>query len=141
METILFGEYAISCEPARIDLDAVEELLCQTYWAKNRPREVIEKSLQNSIVFGAFLDGKQVALARVVTDYATFGWVCDVVVDPDHRGRGLSKALMDALLGHPELTAMRRLILATKDATSLYSRYGFKELAGDLAWMELRQDL
>ena len=141
METILFGEYAISCEPALIDLDAVEELLRHTYWAQNRPREVIEKSLQNSMVFGAFLDGRQVALARVVTDYATFGWVCDVVVDPQHRGMGLSTALMDAILAHPELGAMRRLILATKDATSLYSRYGFKELASDLAWMELRRDV
>ncbi|MGI8924656.1 MAG: GNAT family N-acetyltransferase [Fimbriimonadales bacterium] len=103
METILFGEYAIYCDPGRIDLDAVEALLRQTYWAKERPREVIEKSLRNSIIFGVFLHGEQVAVARVVTDCATFGWVCDLVVDPDHRCKGLSKALMDAILAHPEL--------------------------------------
>jgi GNAT superfamily N-acetyltransferase len=131
-----YGNYVISWDPARIDLDAVEGLLRTTFWANERPRSVIEKSLENSITFGAFLGEQQVALARVVTDYATFGWVCDVVVEDAHRGNGLSKAMMEAIMSHPELGCMRRFILATNDAHSLYERYGFKRLDGDTRWME-----
>jgi GNAT superfamily N-acetyltransferase len=101
-----------------------------------RPREVIDKSLANSLTFGVFFKGEQIAVARVVTDYATFGWICDVVVQENHRGKGISKALMDSIVSHPELKAMRRFILATRDAHSLYERYGFKDLKGDYRWME-----
>jgi len=134
------GDYIISCDSHRIDTDAVESLLRQTFWACRRPRAVIEKSIINSITFGGFIGGQQIAMARVVTDRATFGWICDVVVAPEHRGKGLSKAMMEAILEHPELKGMRRFILATRDATSLYSRYGFKELLDDYRWMELYKE-
>jgi GNAT superfamily N-acetyltransferase len=115
----------------------IERLLRDAYWSADRTPERIERSLQNSLVIGAYDGVHQVGLARVVTDRATFAWLCDVIVDEDYRGRGVGKALVAAAMAHPELQGMRRWMLATRDAHQLYRRFGFAELAAPERWMEL----
>jgi len=124
------GEFEISDDPARLDLDAVERLLRGTYWAVNRPRSVIEQSIARSLVLGAYWRGALVGYARAVTDGCTFAWICDVVIDETHRGTGLGKALVEMLITHPEIANTRQL-LATRDAHTLYERFGF-ERSGDV---------
>jgi GNAT superfamily N-acetyltransferase len=106
--------YELSDERERLDLDGVERLLRGAFWAKNRPREVIVRSIENSFVLGVKHSGEQVAFARVVTDYATFAWLCDVIVDEAHRGKGIGKWMMDVLTAHPRLQGFRRWLLATR---------------------------
>jgi GNAT superfamily N-acetyltransferase len=118
------GEYLISTEPARLDLDRICYFLSRSYWAGDRPREVTAKALRNSLCFGLYHGGEQVGLARVVTDRATFAWLCDVWVDKAHRGRGLGKWLVACVVAHPELCDLHLFILATRDAHELYARYG-----------------
>lgn len=118
------GEYEISDDPARLDLDVIERLLRGTYWAWERSRAAIEKSIARSICLGAYWRGVQVGFGRAVTDGATFAWVCDVVVEEAHRGAGLGKALVEAVVRHPEIVDLRQ-VLATRDAHSLYERLGY----------------
>jgi GNAT superfamily N-acetyltransferase len=89
----------------------------------------VETSIQNSLCFGAFCDGKQIGFARVITDFATFAYLADVFVVPEHRGRGMSKMLVRAVLAHPQLRGLRRILLATRDAHGLYKKFGFEPLA------------
>ena len=128
--TCTHGEYDISDDSARLDLDAVERLLHGTYWAAERPRAVIEQSIKRSIAFGAYWRGKLVGFARVVTDGLTIAWICDVVIDETHRGTGLGKALVETVVTHPEIVNIRQ-ILATRDAHTLYEKFGF-ERSGDV---------
>ena len=120
--------FEISTDRNRMDLSMIHEFLCSSYWAAEIPREVVERSIQNSLCFGAFLGGKQVAFARVITDYATMAYLADVFVLPGHRGRGISKQLLRAILAHPELQGLRRILLATQDAHGLYAQFGFQPL-------------
>ena len=121
------GEYEISTDPARLDLQAVIRLLRTTYWAAQRPREVIEKSIGHSLCFGVYWRGAQVGFGRVVTDWATFAWICDVIVDEAHRGGGLGKRFVEEIVTHPEIAGIRQL-LATRDAHTLYERFGFERI-------------
>ena len=129
--------FTISTDPARLDLDAITDFLSRAYWAKGRPRERIERSLANSLVFGLYDGEKQIGLARVVTDYATFAWLCDVCIDEAYRGVGLGKWLMQTIHEHPELQGLRRWILATRDAHGLYKQFGWKPLEDPEKWMEI----
>ena len=123
--------YEISTDRARLDIDLVHRFLAQeSYWAKGRDRPIVERSIENSMPFGAYLDGRQVGFARVVTDRATFAWLADVFVLPEHRGHGLGKQLVEAALGHPDLAGLGRWLLGTADAHELYRRYGFSEIGG-----------
>jgi GNAT superfamily N-acetyltransferase len=119
-------DYTISTAADRVDIDFVCAALAQSYWAQNRARGVIEQSIKNSICFGAYerASGRQVGFARVVTDGATFSWLCDVVVDGAHRKKGLGKLLVSAVVGHPGLKGTM-FLLGTRDAHGLYERYGF----------------
>lgn len=119
--------YVVSADSALIDLDFVCATLGGTYWAQERPRAVIEASLRNSLCFGAYekKGGRQVAFARIVTDGATFSWLCDVVVDPAHRGHGLGKLLVATAVSDPRV-AGTFFLLATRDAHGLYERFGFE---------------
>jgi GNAT superfamily N-acetyltransferase len=121
----------ISTDPAELDLEwLVPALSERAYWAEGRPRKVIERSIRGSLCFGAYddaEDGRQVGFARVVTDEATFGWVCDVFVDESARGAGVGKALVAAIVADPRL-ATCRLQLATRDAAGLYVQFGFQPL-------------
>jgi N-acetylglutamate synthase-like GNAT family acetyltransferase len=116
----------ISCDPARLDVGLVHRFLSEeSSWARGIPRTLVEKAIANSICFGAYLDGNQVAFARVITDRATFANMVDVFVLPEYRGRGFSKLLMKAVDAHPDLQGLRRFTLATGDAHGLYAQFGF----------------
>jgi len=130
----------VTDDPALFDLDrAFGWISIESYWGKGIPLDVFQKSIANSLVAGAYLDdGRMAAMARVVTDRATFGWVCDVFVDAEARGRGLGKVLVTYLKSHPELQGLRRLHLATRDAHGLYTQFGFGPLTGVDRWMEIR---
>jgi GNAT superfamily N-acetyltransferase len=136
----------VSSDPADLDLEwLVPALSERAYWALGRSRETIEASIRGSLCFGAFEEtddggrGRQVGFARVVTDQATFGWICDVFVDEAARGRGIGQALMAAIVGDPRLQGFRRMVLATRDAETLYARFGFEPLRNSGRWMERRQ--
>jgi GNAT superfamily N-acetyltransferase len=118
-------EYVLTDNKSRIGLDAVCALLHATYWAADRPRDLIEKSIQHSVCFGLFHGNQQVGFTRAVTDYATFAWICDVVIAEEHRGRGLGKWIMECVLAHSDLKTAT-LVLRTRDAHSLYERFGFE---------------
>jgi ribosomal protein S18 acetylase RimI-like enzyme len=116
--------YTLTDELARLDLDATCALLHSTYWAEERPREVIEKSLRHSLNFGLFHGGKQVGFARVVTDRTTVGYLCDVVIAAAHQRQGAGKWMLQCILEHPELRDCR-IDLFTKDAQEFYRKFGF----------------
>jgi GNAT superfamily N-acetyltransferase len=118
-------EYVLTDDKSRLDLDAVCALLHATYWAADRSRDLIEKSIQHSICFGLFHGNQQVGFTRAVTDYATFAWICDVVIAEEHRGRGLGKWMLECVLAHSDLKTAT-LVLRTRDAHSLYERFGFE---------------
>lgn len=130
--------YLLTTDRSRISLNTVESFLRRSYWAAERPRERIARTLETSLCF-IVIDQREeraVAFARVVTDYADFAWLCDVFVEPDARGNGLGKWLVESVLAHPELQGLRRMILATSSAHGLYERYGFTALAKPEIWME-----
>jgi GNAT superfamily N-acetyltransferase len=119
----------IVTDRARMDVDAIHRYLSEeSYWAKGIPRALVERSIAHSLCFGAFEGDAQVGFARVVTDYATFGYLADVFVLPSHRGRGIAKELMRAVREHPELQSLRRWHLVTRDAHALYAQFGFVPL-------------
>jgi GNAT superfamily N-acetyltransferase len=121
--------YEVSADRARLDLDVVHGFLStEAYWSPGVARELVERSIENSMPFGVYRGGEQVGFARVVTDRAPFAWIADVFILPAHRGRGLSKLLMAGILGHPELHGLRRWLLATADAHGLYRQFGFSDL-------------
>jgi GNAT superfamily N-acetyltransferase len=131
------GEYTISTERERLDLEVVHRFISEeSYWGKGRPIEVVRRSIENSLPFGIYKGDELVGFARVVTDYATFAWLADVFVVEAHRGRGLSKWLMEVILSHAELQGFRRWVLATKDAHELYRQFGFIALHRPERWME-----
>jgi GNAT superfamily N-acetyltransferase len=133
------GEFLISTDPKHIDLDVVHGFLTNSYWAKGISREVVARSIENSLCFGIYDNEVQVGFARVVSDYATFAYVADVFVLESHRGRGLSKWLMECTIGHPALQNLRRWVLLTRDAHGLYSQFGFATLKSPERYMELHQ--
>lgn len=130
------GEYSISTDPARLDLETIHRFLDSSYWAAGRPLEVIRRSIENSLPFGVYAGARQVGFARVITDYATFAWLADVFVLEEFRGQGLGKWLVEVILSHPDLQGFRRWVLATKDAHELYRRFGFEALKRPERWME-----
>jgi N-acetylglutamate synthase-like GNAT family acetyltransferase len=128
----------ITCDRARIDVDAVHSFLtAESYWAKGIPREVVERAIANSLPFAALDGGTLVAFARVVTDRATFAYLADVFVIPSHRGRGISKRIVAAVLAHTDLQGLRRWHLATRDAHTLYEQHGFRPLGKPERHMEM----
>jgi len=131
--------YSFSTDKSLLDIPLVHGYLAgSSYWAGGRPLEAVKKSIEHSLCFGVFSSaGAQVGFARVVTDYSTFAWLCDVFILEGHRGSGLGKRLVEAVTSHPDLAGIRRILLATRDAHSLYSRYGsFVQLAHPERWME-----
>ena len=130
----------ISTDPSRLDLSLIHEFLSSSYWAKGRPRDVVERSIEHSLCFGVYEDGRQIAFARLITDQAVFAYLADVFVVPDHRGRGISRLLLDAIFADPRLKDVRVFRLATKDAHGLYAKYGFKPTVDPDKSMELFVD-
>lgn len=134
------GEFLISTDPARMDLDVVHGFLTNCYWAKGIPRDVVARSIENALCFGIYDgDGAQVGFARAISDFATIAYVGDVFVLESHRGGGLGKWLMQCITGHPTLQNLRRWILTTRDAHGLYSQVGFTPVKAPERFMELHQ--
>jgi predicted N-acetyltransferase YhbS len=127
----------ISTDPARLDVGLIHAFLCdESHWARGITRERVERALANSLCFGAYENGRQLGLARVVTDHATFAWLADVFVVASERGRGVGALLTEAVVSHPALKDLRRAALVTSSAPGLYARYGFTPLAKPAIWME-----
>ncbi len=120
------GRFIISTDPARLDVDFIHDYLAhKSYWAAGIPRAVVERSLRFSLCFGMYDGLRQIALARVITDHATYAYLCDVFVDEHYRGQGLGVWLVDCVLAHPDLQGLRRFTLGTRDAHDLYRKFGF----------------
>ena len=131
--------YFLSTDKRLLQIDSIHSFLSvQSYWAKDVPKNIVEKSISNSLCFGIYLNSAQVAFARVVSDYATFGYLCDVFVADEHRGKGLSKWLMEKIMQHPDLQNLRRFTLGTRDAHELYRKFGFREPDNACNNMEIR---
>jgi GNAT superfamily N-acetyltransferase len=119
-------DYVISTDPGRLDRRLIHDFLARSsYWARDIPEEMVARALAHALCFGLYARSGQIGLARVVTDRATFAYLADVFVLPEHRGRGLSKWLMEIVLAHPDLQGLRRFQLNTRDAHGLYRRFGF----------------
>jgi GNAT superfamily N-acetyltransferase len=132
------GDYVLSVDAARLDTRAIHRYLERSYWAEGIPFEIVDRAVKASLCIGAYdRSGAQVGLVRLISDYATFCFVCDVYVLEPHRGRGLSKAMMAMALEHPKLQGLRRWSLGTLDAHGLYRRFGFRPLANPERHMEL----
>ena len=130
------GEFVISTDEERIDLDAVHGFLRESYWAEGISREIVARCIENSLCFGVYCDGKQVGFARVISDYATYAYIGDVFVLESYRGQGLGKWLMECVVGHPRLQGLRRWTLLTRDAHGLYTHFGFAPLKKPERYME-----
>ncbi len=137
---ILQNDYEISADSSRLQLRTIHELLLSQYWSRGIPIATVAQAIQASLCFGVYQHHEQVGFARVVTDSATFAWVCDVVIAPSHRDLGLSKKLMQTILEHPQLQNLRRICLATKDAHGLYEQFGFKVTETPQNWMEIKNN-
>jgi GNAT superfamily N-acetyltransferase len=133
------GEFTVSTDRGRIDLDVVHGFLTACYWAKGIPRDVVARSIENSMCFGVYADNKQVGFARVISDYATYAYIGDVFVLESFRGRGLGKWLMECIMQHPRLQGLRRWSLVTSDAHGLYAQFGFGPLKKPQNYMELHR--
>jgi GNAT superfamily N-acetyltransferase len=129
--------FTISTDPVRLDADSIAEMLQRAYWAQGRPRERVDRALANSLVFGLYDGEKQIGLARVISDYAIFAYLCDVFIHEDYRVHGLGKWLMQTIHSHPDLQGLRRWVLVTRDAHSLYSQFGWTSLHDPTSWMEI----
>jgi len=135
--TRMRGQYRLSTDRAQIDVAATHALLTTSYWAEGISKDLVERSIENSICFAIFDSDRQVGFARVVTDRATFAYLCDVYVLEECRGRGLGKWLIEAVSAHPDLQGLLRFVLVTKDAHSLYAKHGFQALASPAGFMEI----
>lgn len=131
------NEYVITTDKRRFDVAAIHAYLTQSYWSAGIPRETVERAISNSMCFGVLKGAEQIGFARVVTDRATFAYLADVFILEPHRGKGLAKALMQAILAHEDLQGLRRFLLATRDAHGLYRQFGFTELGNASVVMEI----
>ena len=127
----------ISTDPSRLDLAMIHRFLAEeSAWARDIPRATVEKAIANSLCFGGYVDARQIAFARVVSDYATFAYLADVFVVSSERGKGHSRALMEAVMAHDALQGLRRFMLATSTAHGLYAQFGFAPPPKPQIWME-----
>jgi GNAT superfamily N-acetyltransferase len=138
MQTIEWARdsFTVTTDPARLDLRMVAGFLSSSYWATRIPFDTVARSVANSLCFNLLDEQRQIGFARVISDYATVAYLGDVFILPSHRGRGLSKWLMECVVSHPELQGLRRWLLATRDAHELYRQYGFEPLGNPQLFME-----
>lgn len=131
------GDYVVTTDASRLDIDFIHRYLSrESYWAAGISRETLVRTIENSLPFGLYCGERQVGFARVVTDYGMYGYLADVFVDEAYRGRGLGKLIMEAVVSHPDLRNLRRMMLGTADAHGLYRQFGFTELQDVERWME-----
>ncbi|HZQ71081.1 MAG TPA: GNAT family N-acetyltransferase [Terriglobales bacterium] len=129
--------FSISTDRTRLDLDVIHSFLTESYWAREIPREVVARSVENSLCFGVYRGEEQVGFARVISDFATYAYIADVFILEPYRGHGLGKWLIGCIVDYPDLRNLRRWSLVTRDAHELYSQFGFHRLKAPERWMEL----
>ncbi|MGA9854714.1 MAG: GNAT family N-acetyltransferase [Gammaproteobacteria bacterium] len=134
------GEYRISTDPARLDPVAIQAYLSRSYWAQGISLEIVQRALYNSLCFGLYHRDTQIGLARAISDYATFAYLCDVYVLEAHRGKGMGRWLIGGVMMHPQLQNLRRFSLATRNAHDFYRQFGFQPLVRPERVMEIRND-
>lgn len=134
------GEYTLSTDKTRLDVELVHHYLStDSYWALHIPRAIVDKAIAHSMCFGLYHGDAQVGFARVITDHSTFGYLADVFILSPHRGKGLSKWMMEYIMAHPDLQGLRRFMLATRDAHSLYAQFGFTPIANPEPLMQVHR--
>ena len=131
------GDFVISTDKSRLDRSLVQGFLSRSYWAKGIPREIVDRSIENSLCFGLYHGEQQVGFARVITDFATFAYLADVFVVEGSRGEGLGMRLMKVVMEHPSLKNLRRWMLVTRDAHGLYEKFGWRSLENPERIMEI----
>lgn len=129
MQELSKNGFLLTTDKSKLSLDTICGFLARSHWAANRKRATVAKSIENSLCYGVFFGDRQVAFARLVTDYCTYAYLCDVFVDEEFRGQGLSKWMMEAIMSNPDLSELRRFTLFTKDAHGLYAKFGFQPLS------------
>lgn len=139
MMRITRGEFTISSERGDQQPEQIHAYLVRSYWAEGIPLDLVKRSIENSLCFGLFHNGRQIGLARVITDQATFAYLCDVYVLEEYRGQGLSKWMLETVFVDPDLQGLRRFMLATRDAHTLYAQYGFRAPENPETLMEIRK--
>lgn len=138
--TVERAGFTVSTDPSRLNVERIYHYLSRdSYWAADLPLEVLKRSIANSICFGVYEGDAQVGFARVITDRATFAYLGDVFVLPSHRGRGLSKFLMECVVSHPDLQGLRRFLLVTRDAHGVYAPFGFTPVADATGFMHIHR--
>jgi len=136
----MIAGYRITTDQDAMDFTVIHGFISQSYWAKGIPEATLKKAIKNSLCFGVFTEqNAQIGFARIISDYATFAYLADVFVLEDHRGRGISKWLVESIVAHPELQGLRRTLLATADAHGLYQRYGYTALQHPDRFMEIHK--
>lgn len=134
-----FNSYIISDDKERLDITYIHRFLSlESYWAQNIPISVVKSAIKGSLCFGIYQQERQIGFARVITDYATFGYLADVFIDANFRGQGLSKELLKFIMGAQQLKGLRRFMLATKDAHTLYQQFGFRALKEPDRFLEIK---
>lgn len=137
-ETLMQKGFSISNDKTLLDIDTIHHYLAhESYWGKGMPLEKLRKAINGSLCFGIYSNGKQAGFARVISDMATFAYICDVFILDEYRGQGLSKWLMETIMAHPNLQGLRRWSLATADAHGLYQQFGFTPVSKPHIWMEI----
>ena len=132
--------YTISTDKEKLQIEVIHGFLSNSYWAKNIPIEIVKRAVKNALCFGIYLDNQQVGFARVISDFTTFAYLADVFVLEEHRGKGLSKKLMQQIMAHPDLQGLRRFCLGTRDAHKLYEQFGFSIIKKPELWMEIKHE-
>ncbi len=140
VNTFKLDDLVLTEDKSKIQIVSLHELLSKQYWCKGLPIETLKMAIEGSLCFSGFHSDKQIAFARVVTDQATFAWICDVVVDDRYRRKGVAMSLMKYILQHPKLQGLRRICLATKDAHRLYESFGFQVTQTPQNWMEIKNN-
>ena len=133
MVVMEMGRFLISTDRSKLDLDVIHKFLARSYWAEGIPREIVERSIENSLCFGVYDNARQIGFARVISDFATYAYVADVFILEQYRERGLGKELMASIMAHPDLQGLRRWSLGTRDAQGLYAQFGFKPVVNTRA--------
>ena len=134
---MIYDELFLSTDKSYLDVDLIHKVLAKSYWCENIPKHIVIKSIENSLCFGGYIEGQQVAFARAVTDFATYAYIADVFVIDKYKGRGIGKQLMEYIIKHPDLSELRSFNLYTKDAHGLYRKFGF-DIVEDGTAMKLK---
>jgi len=130
-------QFTVSTDPAKLDLNAIHHFLTNCYWSEGIPKEIVERAVRHSLCFGLYEEEKQIGFARVISDFTTYAYLCDVYVLESFRGKGLGTWLMSCVMKHPDLQGLRRFTLLTRDAHGLYQKFGFAAAKNPSRYMEV----